>query len=309
MTKEGPTEQNHIEQEVPNIDLNKSVDDQSLNKDIKNEQDNLIKDIEKRQQSKSIDDHFSAIETLPNIINPIIRNRFEIKAYDIVYRILKYSDLKSDSSIRTVLDAIKHINFLSGTYRNKALLQASKTYEILKLEYGESKSNLLEEIENTISDLGVDDKKPLANKNYEIYSHVSNQEKIEWILFLLRSKNWTDIADGVKNFSQLREKIFDKSPDILIESIEEKIRDVIIYGLNCKDFTSFETVKNDPKIVKAKTKLMISPLQENAVYANSMAVELIQYAPERFRKELVEIAKKNTNINNSVLESLDKNVL
>lgn len=303
MTNEGPIKENKDN----NLVVNK------LEADLKTEQENLVLKIENSFSSTNVEDVFDAISLIPKIINPIIKNRFEIGAYNFLFNILKYPSIESNSSIQLVLDAMKHVNFLTGIFRNRALLYASRAYEDIKSKHQRSKdlykpsiTEFLVGAEEVMTNLGNYDRNSIAEEDFENSAHVSNQEKIEWILFLLRAKNWPDISDGIKMFAQSRDKIFDKTPDVLIERIEEKIRDLILFGLNCKEQEPFEPRKGKSGDTQAKTRLVISQLQENALYANLMAVDLIQYAPIKFKKELVEVAKKNTHISDSVKENLDK---
>jgi hypothetical protein len=300
MTNEGPVKKHYIQEEI--------------NSESKAGQEKLVREIDDDIYSEFLSRKLDGIKRIPQVINPIIRNNFEVTAFRTIKHILKNANSESVSSINSTLEAIKCINSLNGSLRNEALQLASIAYESFNRRYREmvsmnidlqesSLGRFFKEADLIMSSLVEDI--PISTKT-EDYSHISNKEKLEWALYLLRGKTWPEIADGVKIFAQIKEKITSETPEFLIERIEEKIKNLIILGLNCNELERGALNNNNPKVIQAKTVLMTPPLLENAIYANLMAVDLIKYASPKFKKELIEIAKKNIHISEEISAGLEE---
>jgi hypothetical protein len=288
---------------------------------VQMEQQNTIKRINSDLESPLTNIQLDGIGMIPKIIDPIMRKSFEERAWKIIERIMIYTDLGSPESISTSLKAMEYINNLSGNLKNQALriasghhnfierynkLDRNNLYEVYFKDFfkhtkkGSMKSATAKDFESISKDAErILQNSEIASENHQ---HVSEKEKIGWILHLLRSESWAEIKEGVKLFYAMGKVDEDKIPAVLIESIEKKIIDLIIYGLNSREG------KDKMIIDKTKTRavLFFPPPQKNSVYANLMAIDLISYVPEKFRKNLIEIAEQNEEMGPVAKEKIDK---
>ncbi len=300
-------------------------------------QKQLIETIQNGLHSDNTQVKFASITMIPRVKDMGIRSQLESIAYTVISKTLMSNDYISPYAIDTAIRAIKCIDCLSGNLKNHALKQASEAYGNFMNTYKyfknrceenpneESSKYCMEEIERFF--IAVDGHKPniLKKKARQILTesisidasvfgekknetenveHRSAQEKAEWALYLLQTNSWPNIADGIKLFHDIADDEKTELSESIVKIIEQKILELLTLGLTCKETELEDRLYEDERGIKHRYSPNRPPLERNALYANLMALDLINYAPKKFKGVLIDIAEKNINMEDIAKEKL-----
>lgn len=289
-------------------------------------QEDIKNDIESRLNSDNLLDRLEIAKLIPEIIDPIYKDKIELSIFNTIIKVFNESNPQSRESIDLVIKAMNAIDYLDGNFKNDALKNASRVYFIFTraLKIRPHDKNLIHffiEIDDMypsyiFSNLKKQPKKLVnPNKKEELENHelteeeyesISDKEKIEWTLHLLRSNSWSEITTAVKFYEHIQDDGENKIPKILTESIEKKIFDLIALGLRCKEEDLEKRLADNGVGGKKIEYHDIPPLERNSLYANLVAIELIPHVSEKYQKELIKIAEENTSLEGIAKEKLEK---